>query len=117
MGSAGCNHHVVDRGRDVFEERLQLGRIVGVEGRGVAGAEFGGRALETVGIAPPQDDGRALGACPPGGLKPDSRAAADDDNGLVEQFRCVLSGHGEVRGCHGASRLIATRMAPRVALQ
>src|SRR5215472_3182697 len=34
VGSTGGDHHVVDRGWKILEERLEGGRIVGVEGRG-----------------------------------------------------------------------------------
>jgi hypothetical protein len=42
--------------------------------------------LEAFGIAPGEDDPGALGAGSPGGFQSDAGAAADEDDGLAEQF-------------------------------
>ena len=84
VGNAGSDHHMVDRGREILEERPQGGRIVGVEGRGALRIEFERCSLEAFRIAPREDDAGALSAGPPGGLQPDAGAAADDDDNLAE---------------------------------
>ena len=56
VGSAGGDHHVVDRGWEILEERLQGGRIVGVEGRGALRVELERCSLEAFRIAPGEDD-------------------------------------------------------------
>jgi hypothetical protein len=53
---------VVDRGWEILEERLQGGRIVGVEGRGALRVELERCLLEAFGIAPSEDEAGALGA-------------------------------------------------------
>ena len=65
VGSAGGDHHVVNRGWEILEERLQGGRIVGVEGRGALRVELERCLLEAFGIAPGEDDAGALGAGSP----------------------------------------------------
>src|SRR5262249_10544867 len=65
-------------------------RIVGVEGRGALRAKLERRLLEAFGVAPSEDNAGALGAGSPGGFQPDAGAAADDDDGLAEQFRFAL---------------------------
>jgi hypothetical protein len=87
VGSAGGDHHVVDRGWEILEERLQGGRIVGVEGGGALHVELARCLLEAFGVAAGEDDAGALGAGSPGRFQPDARAAADHDDGLSEQFR------------------------------
>jgi hypothetical protein len=55
--------------------------------------------LEALGIAPGEDDAGALGAGSPGGFQPDAGAAADDDDGLAEQFRFAMGRYSS--GCVG----------------
>jgi hypothetical protein len=83
---------MVDRAWKIPEERLQGGRIVGVEGRGAPRVELDGRLLEAFGIAPGEDNAGALGAGSPCGFQPDAGAATDDENGLAEQFRLAMDG-------------------------
>jgi len=90
MGSTGGDHHVVDRGWKILEEGLEGGRIVGIEGRGALRVDLARCLLEAFGIAPGEDEAGALGAGSPGGFQPDARGAADDDDGLAEQFRFAL---------------------------
>ena len=52
MGSAGSDHNMVNRARQILKERLQGSRIVGIEGRGALGAEFARRLFEAFAIAP-----------------------------------------------------------------
>ena len=103
MGSTGGDHHVVDRRWEILEERLQGSRIVGIEGRGALRAEFERCSLEPFGIAPGEDDARALRAGSPGGFQPNAGAAADDDHGLAEQFRFALGGYSSGCGFHDSS--------------
>src|SRR5262245_38491735 len=84
VGSAGCDHHVVDRGWEIMEERLQGDRIVGVEGPGALRAKFDRRLLEAFGVASGEDDAGTLGAGSPGGFQPYAGAATDDENGLTK---------------------------------
>src|SRR5271163_3607676 len=98
---AGRDHHVVHRGWEILQKRLQGGRIVGVEGRGVLCVEFKRCLLEALAIGPGEDDPGALGSGSPGGFQPNASAAADDDNGLAEQFRFALDGYGS--GVHDAT--------------
>ena len=51
MGSAGSDHNMVNRARQILKERLQGSRIVGIEGRGALGAEFARRLFEAFAIA------------------------------------------------------------------
>jgi hypothetical protein len=106
VGSAGGDHHVVDRGWESLEERLQGGRIVGVEGRGVLRVELERCSLEAFRAAPGEDDAGALGAGSPGGFQPDAGAAADDDDGLAEQFRFALGGYSSGCGGHDSSGVV-----------
>jgi hypothetical protein len=85
---------MVNRARQILKERLQGSRIVGIEGRGAIGAEFARRLFEAFTIASGEDDAGALGAGTPGGFKAYAGAAANDDDGLVEQFRPGPSGDG-----------------------
>ena len=87
MGSAGSDHNMVNRARQILKKRLQGSRIVGIEGRGALGAEFARRLFEAFAIASGEDDAGALGAGTPRGFKANARAAANDDDGLAEQFR------------------------------
>src|SRR5262249_19483640 len=84
-------------------ERRQGGRIVAVEGRGGRPVEMEGCLLEALRIAPGKDDAGALGAGSPGGLQPDAAAAADDNDGLAEQFRIALGGYSSGCGGHDSS--------------
>ena len=95
MRAAGRDHHMVDRCRQVSEERLQGGRVVGVEGRGALRADFQRRSFEPVGIAAGEDDIGTLGAGASGRLQPDAGAAADHDDGLSGKFRFALGGDAE----------------------
>ena len=87
MGSPGSNHNMVNRARQILKERLQGSRIVGIEGRGALGAEFARSLFEVFAIAPGEDDAGALSAGAPSGFKAYTSAAANDNDGLVEQFR------------------------------
>ena len=80
----------------LVEEPLQRGRVVGVEGGGAPRVDVARGLLEALGIAAGEDDVGALGAGAPGGLEPDAGAAADQDDGLAEQFRFAsrLCGRG-----------------------
>ncbi len=55
VGSAGGDHHVVDRRWEILEERLQGAGIVGVEGRGALGADVERGLLEALGITAGED--------------------------------------------------------------
>src|SRR5262245_21489226 len=102
---------MVDRTWEIAEERLQGGRIVGVEGRGALRVELERCLLEALGIAPREDHAGALGAGSPGGLQPDAAAAADDNEGLAEQLRLALGGYSRGCGSHDAS--VGWRERPR----
>jgi hypothetical protein len=103
VGCAGGHHHLVDRDLEILEERLQGGRIVGVEGRAVLRVELERCLLEAFGIAAGEDDAGALGAGSPGGFQPDAGAAANDDDGLAEQFRLATGGYSSGSGGHDSS--------------
>jgi hypothetical protein len=94
------------------EERLQGARIVGVEGRGALRAKLERRLLEAFGIAPSEDNAGALGAGSPGGFQPDAGAAADDDDGLAEQFRFAL-GDSSGGGGHDSSGASCGRLVTK----
>ena len=84
----------------LVEEPLQRCRVGGVEGGGAPRADVARRLLEALGIAAGEDDVGALGAGAPGGLEPDAGAAADQDDGLPEQFRLAsacVRGHAHDR--------------------
>ena len=86
-------------GRSWKNDRREA-RIVCVEGRGALRVELDRCLLKALGIAPGEDDAGALGAGSPGGFQPDAGAAADDDDGLSEQFRFALSGYNSGRRGH-----------------
>jgi len=110
VGSAGCDHHVIDRGWQILKERLQGGRIVGVKSRCALRVYIERCLLEAFGIASSEDDAGALGASSPGGFKPDASAAADDDDSLAEQFRFALGGYCTGWWAHHSSRpMVAQR--------
>ena len=90
---------MIDRSWEILKERLQAGWIVRVEGRGALRVELARCLLEAFGIAPGEDDAGALGAGSPGGFQPDAGAAADDDDGLAEQFRFAMGRYNS--GCVG----------------
>ena len=94
MGSPGSDHNMVNRARQILKERLQGSRIVGIEGRGALGAELARGLFEVFAIAPGEDDAGALSAGAPSGFKAYTSAAANDDDGLVEQFRPGPTGDG-----------------------
>ena len=62
MGSAGSDHNMVNRARQILKERLQGSGIVGIEGRGALGAKFARRLFQALGIASGEDGAGALGA-------------------------------------------------------
>jgi len=103
VGSAGGDHHVVDRVWEVLEKRLRGGWIVGIEGGGVLRVELERCLLEALGIAPGKDNAGALGVGSPGGFQPDPGAATNDDDGLAEQFRFALGGYRSGCGGHESS--------------
>ncbi len=86
MRAAGRDQHVVDRSGQVLEEPPQGGGVGGVERRGARGPDLARRGTEPVGVAAGDDDVGAFGPGPPGGLEPDARAAADEDDGLPGQL-------------------------------
>jgi len=55
--------------------------------------------FEAFGIAPGEDNVGALGPGLPGGFQPDAGAAANEDDGLADQFRFAMAGHST--GCGG----------------
>ena len=59
--------------------------------------------LEAFGIASSENDAGALDAGSPGGFQPDAGAAADNDDGLAEQFRFALGGYSSGRCAHDSS--------------
>ena len=69
---------------------LQRCRVGGVEGRGALRVDVARCLLEALGIAAREDDVGALAAGAAGGLQADAGAAADQDDGLAEQFRLAL---------------------------
>jgi hypothetical protein len=78
---------VIDRWGQVLEEAFQGGGVVGVEGGGACGAEFLGRLLEPFGVTASEDDVGPFGLSAPGRLESDAGTAADQHDGLPEQFR------------------------------
>ncbi len=57
-------------------------------------ADLGRRLLEPARVTGDEDDSGALGACEPGGLQTDARAAADQDDGLPGQLRLAWAANG-----------------------
>src|SRR5262249_7689236 len=102
VGSAGGHHHMMDRARQILEERLDCGRIAGVEGGGTLCAELTCCLPDSLLFAPGEDNAGALRASAPGGFQPYAGAAADHDNSLAEQFR-FTGGCSRGCGCHGSS--------------
>ncbi len=100
--AAGGDHDVVDRGWQVLEEPREACRIGGVEGCAAQGAELSGDVLQALGIAAGEDDVGPFGACPAGCFEPDPGAAANDHDGLPEQFRLTLDRSDNGCGAHRA---------------
>ncbi len=69
-GSAGRHHHMVGGRGEIAEERLKLGRFVGIEGGGALRPDLVRRLGEALAVAPDQDDAGALGTGAPGSLQP-----------------------------------------------
>jgi hypothetical protein len=120
VGTAGRDHHVVDRCWQVLEEPPQGSRIVGVECRGALRAKFERGLLERAGIPAGENDVSALSTGQSSGLKPDARAAADHDDRLSGQLRFPLGGTrrapaGHDRSDHWRRRpgLLVMRRIPR----
>src|SRR5882724_9788184 len=87
---ASCDHHVVDRGRQLTEEPLEGSRICGIEDRCAQRVEFARGAPQALGIPAGEDQLGTLSACSSGRFEPDAGATADHDYGLPEQFRFAL---------------------------
>jgi hypothetical protein len=98
---------VVDGRRQGAEERVEAVGIQGVERRVPLRADVRGGAPEALRIPAREDDLRALGAGGPGRLEPDAGAAADEDDGLVEQGRLAHGGRAVGKGGHDVSDLRA----------
>jgi hypothetical protein len=90
--AAGRDHQVVDGVRQILEEPLQGRRIRRIEGRCAQRAELGRGGLQSLAMAPGEDDISPLGTCTPGRFESDARATADHDDGLPGQFRFALGG-------------------------
>jgi hypothetical protein len=83
----GRDQHVVDRLRQLSEERVEAGRIGSVEGGGATCVDVRGRTFETVRIAPDKDEVGALAAGASSGFETDAGTPADQKNSLAEQLR------------------------------
>ncbi len=92
--SAGGDHNMVNRARQILKERLQGSGIIGIEGRGALGAKFARRFFEAFAIASGEDGAGALGAGTPSSFKPYPSAAADNNDGLAKQFGLMSSEGG-----------------------
>jgi hypothetical protein len=89
---------MVDRCGQLPKELLEGTCVVGIEGRGSSRADFTPRLLEPVAIAAGKDDIGPLRAGAPSCREPDACTAADEDNGLSNQFRFALNGNGYKTG-------------------
>src|SRR5215472_7881871 len=83
---------MVDRCWQLLEERLERGRVVGVEGRGALSPELLRCALEAFGIAAGEDYIGTLSPCPSSCLETYACAAADHDDSLSDEFRFAPAG-------------------------
>jgi hypothetical protein len=83
----GRDQDVVHRPRQIVEEPLHRGRVVGVERGGPARPDVARRLGEPIGVAPSEDDVGTLAAGLVGGLEANPGAAAEHDDGLAEQRR------------------------------
>ena len=103
VGRAACrDHDMVDPVGQAHEEPLQSGGVVGVEGGGAPRPDVERRPLQPLGIPAGEDDLGSLAAGASGGLQPDARAAADDDDRLAEQLRLMEPGGRGGCRIHGA---------------
>ena len=104
---------MVDRPRQIVEEPLHRGRVVGVESGAPACSDVARRLGEPFGVAPGDEDVGALAAGAAGGLEADSRATAKHDDGLAEQRR-LARGDGRGGFCgHGSSDRSSVMTVPR----
>jgi hypothetical protein len=101
---AGCHHHMIDRGRLLAEESLELSRIVGIEGRSAQCFELAGGTLKALGIPAGEDQPCTFSASASCRFKPNAGASADYNDNLPEEFRFVPDGNGGCCGAHGSSR-------------
>jgi len=67
---ASCDHHVVDRGRQLTEEPLEGSRICGIEDRRAQRVEFARGAPQALGIPAGEDQLGTLSACSSGRFEP-----------------------------------------------
>jgi hypothetical protein len=118
VGAGAGDQHVVDRVGQPVEELLERCRVGGVEGGGAPRVDVARRSLEPLAIPAGKDDLGALTAGAAGSFEPDSGAAADEDDGLAEQFRLAGIGTSGGFGGHGFShgwcRRPITRSPPAV---
>ena len=106
MGTAGGDHHVVDRGREILEERLsEAGSVASKAAMRCASSSSAARSRRS-GLRPVRITLGALGAGSPGRFEPDAGAAADDDDGLAEQLRFALGGYSSGCGGHDSSGVV-----------
>lgn len=86
MGPTGCHHHMVDQGRQILEEALERRQQDQWHRRQRCSARRLARgAPEGLGISADEDQLGAFNACLVSRFEPDSRAAADYDDGLAEE--------------------------------
>src|SRR5438270_5100741 len=101
--TASCDQDVVDRAGQVVEESFNGAWVVGVEGGRAMGVHVAPRSRESFGISPGEDDVGAFSSGAAGGFEANTRASADQDHGLAEQFRLALGGNGSGCGGHESS--------------
>src|SRR5215470_19105656 len=97
------NQQVVDRRTQLVEESPEAFEIESVEGRGAQRVELARGALERLGVSGSENDVCSLGARASGRFESDSGAAADDNNGLPEEFGAARDGRGGSCGAHDSS--------------
>jgi hypothetical protein len=102
---AGCHHDVINRGGEVEKKLFQLRRFRGIEGCCAQRIELACGTLQALGIAAGEDYLCAFRPCPPGGLEPNTRASADHDNGLIQEFRFPVDVRDFDAIAHGCSDL------------
>ena len=85
--AAGRDQHVVDRPRQLSEERSRRPESVASKAAVLRASTSAAARSRRSGSRPDEDDVGALAAGASSGFETDAGAAADQDNGLAEQLR------------------------------
>jgi hypothetical protein len=101
--ASGCDHHMVDRGRQVTEETFEGSRISGIEGCGAQHFELGRRTSKALGIPAGEDYAGPFRTRSAARFQADAGATADYNNSLTEELRLTLDRRSDGCCAHDSS--------------